>query len=122
MEDNKHDQSVYYSWGTPCENGRGIEVSMVVKHSKTKSSFYRRIYVAYLIDDGVNSVPAIIAATGMPRRTVQDTITALKELSIDCEFIGGKKNGSYQINDWGAISKTWVKNNLKHVLYVLDQG
>lgn len=34
--------------------------------SKTKSSFYRRLYVAYLIDSGIASVPEIMAATGMP--------------------------------------------------------
>ncbi|EPK1206499.1 helix-turn-helix domain-containing protein, partial [Pseudomonas aeruginosa] len=48
--------------------------------SKTKSSFYRRLYVAYLIDSGIASVPEIMAATGMPRRTAQDTIAALEEL------------------------------------------
>ncbi len=54
--------------------------------SKTKSSFYRRLYVAYLIDSGTASVPEIMAATGMPRRTAQDTIAALEELDIVCEF------------------------------------
>ena len=33
--------------------------------SKTKSSFYRRLYVAWLIDSGTAvSVPAIVEATG----------------------------------------------------------
>ena len=41
--------------------------------SKTKTSFYRRLYVAWLIDSGTaDSVPALMAATGMPRRTAQD--------------------------------------------------
>jgi len=45
--------------------------------SKTKSSFYRRLYVAYLIDSGLaSSVPALTEVTGMPRRTAQDTIAA----------------------------------------------
>ncbi|WP_045859470.1 winged helix-turn-helix domain-containing protein [Teredinibacter purpureus] len=89
------------------------------KPSKTKTSFYRRIYLAYLIDSGINTVPAIIDMTGMPKRTAQDTLAALKELGINVEFIGGTKNGHYQINDWGAVSKTWVTNNLKHVKDVL---
>ena len=42
---------------------------MEVKHSKTKASFLRRVYVAYLIESGVNTVPSIMDATGMPRRT-----------------------------------------------------
>ncbi len=45
--------------------------------SKTKSSFYRRLYVAWLIDSGTaSSVPALTEVTGMPRRTAQDTIVA----------------------------------------------
>ena len=55
--------------------------------SKTKTSFYRRLYVAWLIDSGTaDSVPALMAATGMPRRTAQDTLSALEELDIRCEF------------------------------------
>ena len=55
--------------------------------SKTKSSFYRRLYVAWLIDSQTaTSVPALMEATGMPRRTAQDTIAALADLDIVCEF------------------------------------
>ena len=55
--------------------------------SKTKSSFYRRLYVAYLIDSQqASSVPALTEVTGMPRRTAQDTIAALADLDIVCEF------------------------------------
>lgn len=35
--------------------------------SKTRSSFYRRLYVAWLIDSGTaTNVPALMDATGMP--------------------------------------------------------
>jgi len=92
---------------------------MSEKPSKTKTSFYRRLYLAYLIDSGTNSVPAIVESTGMPRRTAQDTIIAMHELGIDCEFIGGTKNGAYKINDWGAIKKAWIANNLDEIKSVL---
>ncbi len=74
--------------------------------SKTKTSFYRRLYVAYLIDSGLASnVPALTEATGMPRRTAQDTIAALADLDITCEFEqeDGARNhaGRYRIRDWG---------------------
>ena len=50
--------------------------------SKTKSSFYRRLYVAWLIDScAATSVPALVEATGMPRRTAQDTLAALADLA-----------------------------------------
>nr|WP_297460253.1 winged helix-turn-helix domain-containing protein [uncultured Halomonas sp.] len=91
--------------------------------SKTRTSFYRRLYVAHLIDSGVASVPELIDATGMPRRTAQDTIGALAELDIVCEFEqqqGARHHiGRYAIRDWGAIDKRWVKKNLSRIRQVL---
>ena len=92
--------------------------------SKTRSSFYRRLYVAWLIDSGsATSVPALMAATGMPRRTAQDTLAALAELDIDCQFVqddGERHNaGHYQIRDWGAIDRQWVGANLARLRSVL---
>ena len=92
--------------------------------SKTKSSFYRRLYVAYLIDSAIaSSVPALTEATGMPRRTAQDTIAALADLDIDCEFeqLDGARNhsGHYRIRDWGAIDKRWIAEHLVHIKAVL---
>ncbi|WP_422776544.1 winged helix-turn-helix domain-containing protein [Pseudomonas mediterranea] len=93
--------------------------------SKTKSSFYRRLYVAYLIDSGVASnVPALMDATGMPRRTAQDTVAALADLDIVCEFEQqeGARNhaGGYRIRDWGAIDRRWIEANLQRIKAVLE--
>ena len=92
--------------------------------SKTRTSFYRRLYVAWLIDSGTaTSVPALMAATGMPRRTAQDTLAALAELDIDCQFqqdAGERHNaGHYEIRDWGAIDKRWVAAHLVRIKAVL---
>ena len=92
--------------------------------SKTKSSFYRRLYVAWLIDSQTaTSVPALMEATGMPRRTAQDTIAALADLDIICEFEqqAGARNhaGQYRIRDWGAIDKQWIGAHLAHIRKVL---
>ncbi len=92
--------------------------------SKTKSSFYRRLYVAYLIDSGIaSSVPALTDVTGMPRRTAQDTIAALSDLDIVCEFeqLDGARNhaGGYRIRDWGAIDRRWIEGNLQTIKAVL---
>lgn len=76
--------------------------------SKTRTSFYRRLYLAYLISQGHDTVPAIEAATGMPRRTAQDTLNALHELDIQCRFEGANKNGHYRILDWGPIDPAWL--------------
>ncbi|CDF94877.1 MULTISPECIES: helix-turn-helix domain-containing protein [unclassified Pseudomonas] len=93
--------------------------------SKTKSSFYRRLYVAYLIDSGVASnVPALMDATGMPRRTAQDTVAALADLDIVCEFEQqeGARNhaGGYRIRDWGALDRRWIEANLQRIKAVLE--
>ncbi len=90
-----------------------------MSYSKTKTSYYRRLYVAYLIDSGINTVPALIEATGMPRRTAQDTINALAEFDIECVYIGSNKSGNYKINSWAAIQRSWIINNLQHIKDVL---
>ena len=92
--------------------------------SKTRTSFYRRLYVAWLIDSGsAVSVPALMATTGMPRRTAQDTLAALAELDIDCTFEQqpGERNnaGHYRIRDWGAINRSWVEQQLPGIREVL---
>lgn len=89
------------------------------EYSKTKTSYYRRLFIAHLINTNINTVPAIIEYTGMPRRTVQDTILALSELDVECEFVGGNKNGGYRINDWGAINPNWISANLSKLQHVL---
>ena len=92
--------------------------------SKTRTSFYRRLYVAWLIDSGAaTSIPTIMDATGMPRRTAQDTLAALAELDIDCHFEpaeGQRHNaGHYLIRDWGPIDKRWIAANLHQIKAVL---
>ena len=92
--------------------------------SKTRTSFYRRLYLAWLIDSGTaSSVPELMAATGMPRRTAQDTLAALAELDIVCEFqqdAGERHNaGHYAIRDWGAIDRQWVGTHLAQIRAVL---
>jgi len=89
-------------------------------HSKTKTSYYRRLYIAYLIDTGINTVPLLLESTEMPKRTLQDTISALAEMDIVCAVSGGTKNRSYSIDSWGAIDKNYIKTNLQHVKSVLQ--
>lgn len=88
--------------------------------SKTRTSFYRRLYVAWLIDrGGASSIPALIAITGMPRRTAQDTVLALADLDIDCAFVQaeGERNnaGHYRIASWGPIDHRWIEANLSQI-------
>jgi hypothetical protein len=92
-----------------------LEYEGQMKFSKTKTSLYRRAYVTWLINSGVNTVPAIIEATGMPRRTAQDTLKAVPELSIELE----NQNGNFSVKDWGMLNEKWIEDNLQHVKNVL---
>ncbi|WP_146531850.1 helix-turn-helix domain-containing protein [Vibrio cyclitrophicus] len=83
--------------------------------SKTKASFYRRLLLAHLVDSGFNTLPKIQAEINIPRRTAQDTITALQELDIECTFVGALKNGHYQVESWGPFDKDWVKENVERI-------
>ena len=87
--------------------------------SKTRSSFYRRLYVAHLISQGTDTVPAI----GMPRRTAQDTLSALAELDISCAFeqTEGARHlqGHYRISDWGPINPAWIASQLPAIKQTL---
>ena len=92
--------------------------------SKTKSSFYRRLYVAWLIDtQRASNVPALTEVTGMPRRTAQDTLAALADLDILCEFEqeDGARNhaGRYVVRSWGPIDKQWVAGHVDQIKQVL---
>lgn len=92
--------------------------------NKTKSSFYRRLYVAYLIHSSLaTTVPELTELTGMPRRTAQDTIAALADLDILCVFEqqeGARHHaGHYRIRDWGAIDPAWVQQHLARLGQVL---
>ncbi|MDA0146660.1 helix-turn-helix domain-containing protein [Vibrio sp. RW] len=89
---------------------------MSVTPSKTHTSFLRRLLVAYLIDSGINTVPQIIDATGMPRRTAQDTVKALLEIEVRIEMID---RGQYRIAEWGAIDRAWIKNNITKICETL---
>jgi hypothetical protein len=93
---------------------------MTDKHSKTKTSYYRRLYIAHLIDSGVNTVPLLLDSTKMHKRTLQDTILALAEMDIVCAVSGGTKNRTYSIEEWGAINRNYIKKNLQHIKGVLQ--
>ncbi|WP_341504006.1 winged helix-turn-helix domain-containing protein [Gallaecimonas sp. GXIMD4217] len=91
--------------------------------SRTQTATFRRYYFCHLIASGINTVPAIMEATGMPRRTVQDTLKSLEEIGVRCGFEqseGARHNqGHYRILDWGPIKGDWIAAHLDDVKAVL---
>ncbi|KEA64963.1 hypothetical protein ADIMK_0665 [Marinobacterium lacunae] len=80
--------------------------------SKAALAFQRKLYLAWLIGQQPHSLPSLQQATGMPRRTVQDTLKTLADIGIECAFEqhSGERNnqGHYSISDWGPIDPKWV--------------
>jgi len=89
------------------------------KHSKTKTSLYRRLYVAHLIDKGFDTVPVLLLKTKMPKRTLQDVIAALHEIDVVVVSSGGTKNCRYSIGSWGFINSEYVEGNIEYMKDVL---
>ena len=58
------------------------------------------------------------------QRSGQDTIAALADLDIVCEFEQeeGARNhaGRYRIRGWGAIDRGWIERNLRQIKAVLE--
>ncbi len=80
---------------------------------RTKIANYRRIYIAYLIANGVNTVPKIVTESGMPKRTVQQCIKTLTTLGIEVTHVGADRNGWYEIQSWGFIDSEYVTANIQ---------
>ena len=83
--------------------------------NRSKSSFYRRLYVAHLISIGTNTFSGLLSDTGLPRRTLQEILKQLDDLDIVIERHGVTKNKVYSISAWSSIDKDWVAENVVYV-------
>mgnify|MGYP000044143474 FL=1 len=92
--------------------------------SKQQRAFFRKLYLSHLISQEPLNVTALQKMTGMPRRTLQDTLKDLGDIGIECSFIqqeGGRNNaGYYQVDCWGPIDPSWINNNLARLEAVLE--
>ncbi|WP_220758714.1 MULTISPECIES: winged helix-turn-helix domain-containing protein [unclassified Shewanella] len=98
-------------------------MSLTLTASKQQSAFFRKLYIAYLIDSERHNLLSLHKLTEMPRRTLQDAIAVLGDLTIECEFVqDGERNnaGFYRINHWGAINRDWVEQHLAQIESVLS--
>lgn len=93
-------------------------MSLNLTASKQQNAFFRKLYIAQLIESDRHNLLSLHKVTGMPRRTLQDAIAALGDLTIECEFVQeGERNnaGFYRINSWGAINREWVVEHLTEI-------
>ncbi|WP_372830928.1 helix-turn-helix domain-containing protein [Pontibacterium sp.] len=92
--------------------------------SKQQRAFFRKLYLSHLISQEPLNVTALQKITGMPRRTLQDTLKDLGDIGIECSFVqqeGGRNNaGYYQVDCWGPIDPSWINNNLARLEAALE--
>lgn len=93
--------------------------------AKLNPTICRRMLTLYLIDSLEKpDTPALEAATGWPRRTLQDIIAkGLPGHGCVVEFIqqGVRNNDGYhRVIDWGSFNKEWVAQHLQEIKSILD--
>ena len=90
---------------------------------KPKIAYYRKLYLAYLIDSGEYNLISLAKKAAMPERTVRASMDAFEDIGIHFEFIQKKgavnRQGHYIISEWGDHEKDWIESNMKHILDVL---
>lgn len=95
---------------------------MSTEHSKPKKAFFRKLYIAHLIDAGQHNLLSLNKETTMPRRTIQTAMEGFSDIGIEHEFVqDGERNrhGYYRIINWGAIDRRWIERNLQTIIEVL---
>ena len=91
--------------------------------SRPKKAYYRKLYLAHLIDTERHNLVSLVEKTGMPLRTIQDAVKALPNIGIEYKFIqdGSKNNhGYYEIGDWTDHNRDWIRINLQYVKDVIQ--
>ncbi len=94
----------------------------ILEVSKQKKAFIRKLYLAHAIDSEQHNLLSLNKLTGMPRRTLQDSIAALSDIGIECQFIqSGERNnaGHYKIDTWGPINPAWVDTHMDEITELL---
>lgn len=92
--------------------------------TKAQRAFWRKLYLAHLIASDRHNLASLTQVSGMPRRTVQDTLADLADIGICCQFEqqdGGRNNqGCYRIVSWGPINPDWVEEHLPTLVMALQ--
>lgn len=85
---------------------------------RQQKAFYRKLYLAHLISEQKLNLPALMEITGMPRRTLQDSIADFGDIGLQVEFVqdGVRNNdGYYRMVDWGPINAQWLQQQIDSI-------
>ena len=70
--------------------------------SRQRKAYCRKLLLAHIVSTGRHDLRSLEACTGMPRRTLQDSLADLGDIGIACTFVqdGPKNNhGFYRIQE-----------------------
>lgn len=91
---------------------------------KSQVAYYRKLYLAYLIDTKKHNLVSLEETTEMPKPTIKTAMQGFPNIGIQCNFVRpkGLRNGQgyFEITDWGDHSKSWIKANMALILEVLE--
>lgn len=92
--------------------------------TKARIAYLRKLYIAHLISSNEHNLVSLENKTGMHKRTIQTAMSGLADIGIIYRFIqqpgARNRHGYYEITDWGDHRSRWIKENLKHVVDVLQ--
>ena len=90
-----------------------------LKDSKAAKAFQRKLLIAWSIHTYPSNLTGLQTLTGMPRRTLQDAIKDLDDISIECHFEhteGASNNqGQFVIDSWGGIQLDWIESHIETI-------
>ena len=95
---------------------------MIVIESREAAALYRKLFLAYLIDTkpNVNAV-FLHKETGFPKRTVQNNLADMHNISIKLKYYGSAKDGYYSVESWGLFDKAEVYKEIDCIRLTLQR-
>ena len=90
--------------------------------TRQRRAYCRKLLLAHLVAGGRHDLRSLEALTGMPRRTLQDSLADLPDIGIDCRFVQDgprHRHGYYQLVDWGDHDPGWIERNLDELRAIL---
>jgi len=90
-----------------------------LKESKSAKAFQRKLLISWCIQQHPTNLNGLQKLTGMPRRTLQDSIKDLDDIGIVCQFqqdeSARNNQGEYRIESWGPINPNWVNSQISEL-------
>ncbi|MCS6271817.1 helix-turn-helix domain-containing protein [Shewanella baltica] len=86
-----------------------------------ESAYYRRLALAYVIDEqGPINSAEIAKILNWPKNTIKTNLIGLQDMGIEIDFEGAKKTGGYKLVSWGPIKKSWVKQRFEEIKFSFE--